>query len=232
MVLARRRTCTRAALFVGLILGASALALMRLHVTGGYCTTRHGLIPGMLLTVTAGGGVSFLASRLTIPGRWVRLDVGRVGIPAPAWSLAIVVLLASLNAREGTECPEGGPFAVYDAAATWLQRNTIIDENVLDMTDWSLYLSGRSGYRFADVYKAMGDRAVRWIVVREPHVDGRWPYSKVIRDFIGGRQPAALIPRQPSPGQLQIRIYDRHQPESGRAIARTDELSSNKARPR
>ena len=72
------------------------------------------------------------------------------------------------------------------------------------MTDWSLYLSRRPGYHFADVYKAAADRATRWIVVREPHVEGRWPYTKAIRDLIGDRKPAAVIPPRPRPGQLQI----------------------------
>jgi 4-amino-4-deoxy-L-arabinose transferase-like glycosyltransferase len=221
VVLARRRSCARGALFLGMVLAASAVALIRLHATGGYCTTRHGLVPGMLLTIVAAGGMAFLTSKLTIPGRWVGLVANHGECPSPVWSLVIVVLILT-NAR-GMDLPNSGPFAVYHTAATWLARNASDGGKVLDMTDWSLYLSRRPGYHFADVYKASADQATRWIVVREPHVEGRWPYTKFIRDLIGDREPAAVIPPRARPGQLQIRIYDRHM-ESAPTIGRTDEL--------
>jgi Dolichyl-phosphate-mannose-protein mannosyltransferase len=225
-LLARRRVCPRAALFVVMVLAASAVALIRLHATGGYCTTRHGLVPGMLLTVMAAGGLAFLTSKLTFPGRWVGPVRNRVGTPAPVWSLVIVVLILASGAR-GTGFRNPGPFAVYQTAAIWLDRNAGGAEKVLDMTDWSLYLSRRHGYHFADVYRAPADPATRWIVVREPHVEGRWSYSNVIRGLIGDREPAAAIPPRPAPGQLQIWIYDRMQTEPTATIGRSGELSSN-----
>ena len=61
-----------------------------------------------------------------------------------------------------------GPFAVYYTAGDWLAENTRPEEKVLDLTDWSLFFSGREGYRFADAYKAPADPQTRWIVVRTP----------------------------------------------------------------
>ena len=47
-------------LFFGLILLASAVGLVRLHATGGYCTVRHGLVPAMILILVAGRGLTWL----------------------------------------------------------------------------------------------------------------------------------------------------------------------------
>ena len=54
--------------------------------------------------------------------------------------------------------------------------------------------------------------------MRGPHVEGRWPYAQVIRELIGGREPVALIPARPAPGQLQVRIYDRQQESCQQSI--------------
>lgn len=81
---------------------------------------------------------------------------------------------------------------------------------MLDLTDWSLYFSQRPGYHFANVYEAPADPNTRWIVVRTPHLVGRWYYCQVLRELIGGREPVALIPPLATPSQVQIRIYDRH----------------------
>ena len=225
-VLVRREACPRAILFIALVLGASAVALVRLHATGGYCTTRHGLVPGMLLSVVAAGGLAFLTAKITIPGRWLGLARPRVGLPGPAWSVLLAVLILSSGSR-AMDYLNSGPFAVYHDAAGWLAHNTAAGDKILDMTDWSLYLSRRDGYHFADVCKAPADPAVRWIVVRAPHVEGRWTYSPVLRNLIGEREPTAVIPARPAPGQLQIWIFDRHQPDCALSIGRTDALSRN-----
>jgi 4-amino-4-deoxy-L-arabinose transferase-like glycosyltransferase len=206
-LLVRKRNL-RAAMFLAIVLGASAIALVRLHATGGYGVTRHGLVPGIILTIAAAGAIGSLAARVRFPGRWLRLEQDRVGIAAPVWSVLLAGVMLAMNWR-GMLVENLNPFAVYHAAAGWLAQNVSAAERVLDMTDWSLYFSQRPGYPFADVYKAPGDPATRWIVVRGPHIEGRWPYAQVIRELIGAREPVALIPARAAPGQLQIRIYDR-----------------------
>jgi hypothetical protein len=205
------RSRSRSALFLTIVIAASMLALVRLHVTGGYGTTRHGLVPGIVLTILAAGALAWLTSKLALPGRWLGLSLNRVGIPGPVGSLLIVALVLAMNVR-GMEHTNVEPFSVYHATGSWLARNATGTEQVLDMTDWSLYFSQRSGYHFADVYKAPADAATRWIVVRQPHVEGHWHFSQIVRELIGGREPVAVIPARPSPGQLQIRIYDRLMP--------------------
>jgi hypothetical protein len=101
---------------------------------------------------------------------------------------------------------------VYQATGEWLAQNTAHDEQVLDLTDWSLYFSGRGGYVFANVYEAAANPSTRWIVVRQPHVEGRWHYSKMVRELIGGRNPVALVPPHVELNEVQIRIYDRRSP--------------------
>jgi hypothetical protein len=215
----------RAAMFLTIVLGGSAIVLVRLHATGGYGVTRHGAIPGVVLTVAAAGALAALVCRFRIPGRWLGIEQRRVGMPVPIWSILIAGLMLAINSHGmGFENP--GPFAVYHATAGWLAQNVTVTEKVLDMTDWSLYFSQRRGYHFADAYKAHGDPATRWIIVRGPHVDGRWPYSEVIRELIGDRKPVAVIPRRPAPGQLQVRIYDRLQAFAP-SIDRTAESSND-----
>jgi hypothetical protein len=112
-----------------------------------------------------------------------------------------------------------GPFSVYYSTGDWIAQHTQPGDEVLDLTDWSLFFSKRSGYLFASVYKAPEDPHTRWIVVRKPHVEGRWHYSDVLRKLIGNRQPVAVIPAVAKPSQVQIRIYDRLSPALPTAIA-------------
>jgi 4-amino-4-deoxy-L-arabinose transferase-like glycosyltransferase len=207
------RSRLRAWILLSLILIASALALVRLHATGGYCTVRHGLVPGIILTIAAAGGLSWLIAKVSIPGRWLRLGQERVK-PGPAiWAVLIGVIVVLPNLQPlGPPVP--GPFSVYYSTADWIAENTAPEDQVLDLTDWSLFFSKRAGYVFANVYTAPEDSRTRWIVVRKPHVEGRWHYSKVLQGLIGKREPVALIPAVAAPSQVQIRIYDRFSPPS------------------
>ncbi len=208
----RQPARARAGLFLSIVLAASAVALVRLHATGGYCTARHGLIPGMLLTLFSAHGITWLFRKSSIPGRWLgrardNLRMGLVSRTVAVGALMIMVLkiqhLGPLNP---------GPFSVYHATSDWLARNTRSGELVLDLTGWPLYFSALRGYNFANVYEAPSDPATRWIVVRQPHVEGHWYYSQVIRELIGGRAPVAQVPPRATPSQLQILIYDRQAP--------------------
>ena len=100
------------------------------------------------------------------------------------------------------------------------------------MTDWSLFFSGRPGYRFAQVYEAPADPRTRWVVLRKPHLEGHWKYSAVVRDLVGQRDPVALIPPDPAAGQLQLRVYDRLAPAGQgrcpRAVLESPRHSSGK----
>ena len=199
-------------MLIGIILGSSVVALVRLHATGGYLTVRHALIPGMILTMAAGAGLCWLTSKVAIPGRWLGLAHERFRLGPAAW----VMLIAPLVIFPIDSF--AGPVLTRDRLrsttrpVTGLRANTRPGEKVLDLTDWSLFFSRRGGYRFADVYKAPADAQMRWIVVRTPRVDGQWHYSTVIRELLSGKAAVAQLPAQAAPGELQISIYDRQSP--------------------
>jgi 4-amino-4-deoxy-L-arabinose transferase-like glycosyltransferase len=212
-----RANRARAGLFLAIVLMASAVALVRLHATGGYCTVRHGLVPGVILTIASAFAITWLLNKVSIPGRWLGLAHERLR-PGPAvWTVLVTVLVVLPYLRSlGPLNP--GPFAVYHAAGRWLAAHTQTGDQVLDLTDWSLFFSERPGYIFANVYDAPTDPNTRWIVVRKPHVDGHWNYSEVIRKLLAGREPVELIPQGATRDQVQIRIYDRQSPPHQVAI--------------
>jgi hypothetical protein len=197
----------RAWLFLLIILAASACALVRLHATGGYCTVRHGLVPGMLLTIAAAHAITWALGKVSIPGRWLGLASVKLR-PGPAVWGALVLFFVVLPNLRSLGPLNDGPFKVYREAGRWIAANTTGDESVLDLTDWSLFFSKRHGFIFASVYDAPQSPGTRWIVARKPHVEGHWHYSQVIRNLIGGRQPVALVPERPDLHQVQICIYD------------------------
>ena len=55
----------RQSIFLVLILGGWLLALVRLHVTGGYCTPRHAMIFALPVIAAAAHGLSLLVDRCT-----------------------------------------------------------------------------------------------------------------------------------------------------------------------
>jgi hypothetical protein len=198
----------RAWLFLGIVLAGSAVGLVRLHATGGYCTVRHGLIPGIILTMAAAHGLSVVLNRVSIPGRWLGLGQDRLR-PGPAvWAVLLACLVVFPNLR--TLGPfNAGSYSAYHAAGRWIAQHAGPAEGVLDLTDWSLYFSQRAGARFADLYAAGDDPNIRWILAQPPQVQEHRPYSRVIRDLIAQRAPVAVIPPQTGSDQVQIRVYDR-----------------------
>ena len=209
-------------LFLGVVLLASVVGLVRLHATTGYGTVRHGSSPARSCSwrrLTAQPGSS--AGSTSPASGW---DSNRSSLsPGPAvWAMLLVVIVIVPQIRDsGPAVP--GPFHAYRDAGDWLAQNSRDSERVLDLTDWSLYFSQRSGYRFAQVYEAPADPRTRWVVVRTPHLEGRWNYTRVVRDLVGGRAPVALVPVHPEPGQLQVQIFDRYQAVAG--LARSDRIA-------
>jgi hypothetical protein len=200
---------------------------VRLYATGGYLTARHALIPGVILTLAAAFGLVWLTTKISIPGRWVGMASDRIR-PGPAVWAGLIATLVVIPYLRTLGPLRAGPFAAYHTAGDWLARNTGTHEEVLDLTDWSLFFSRRPGYHFADVYRAPRDPNTRWIVVRQPHIEGHWHYSQVVRDLIDGREAVALFPPRPGPNEMQIRIYDRLSPPALAASIRDSEIRKSK----
>lgn len=223
----------------GVVASASVIGLIRLYATGGYCSVRHALAPGLFLTLLAAGGWDWLIERTVVPGRWIAKHLAASPVPAgaavdlpayrpgPAVWFAAIGLVAVLPGLRELGPARPGPFWLYRSAADHLAALAGSDDRILDLTDWSLFFSGRTGYQFADVFAAPGDRDTRWIVVTAPHVAGDRSFSPVLHDLIGDREPVVSIPPSPGEGRLQLRIYDRT-PQA--VAARSDEARESQKR--
>ena len=195
------------------MLAVSAVALVRLHATGGYLTARHALVPGTILTLAAASGLTWLTSKVSIPGRWLGLAHERSqarsrrlgGADRPAADQPLPSIAGAVPSRAVFGLP-------YDRRLA-RRRTPAADEEVLDLTDWSLYFSRRPGYHFADVYEAPADPKTRWIVVRKPNVEVDWHNSDTPPRV--DRRPGAGCARfrpMPDPNQTA----DQHLRSSGR----------------
>jgi hypothetical protein len=232
-------TRARIWLFAGIIIGVSAAGLVRLHVTGGYCTVRHALIPVMLLRLAAAHGVAWLFCSIVLEGRWFGRAEGRFR-PGPAvWALALGALIGLPFLR--TTSPVPGSFGPYRNAGSWLAQVTAKYQDlgragdmgkVLDMTDWALFFGRQPGYRLKDIDSATLDPGTRWVIARNVHIQGRWRYSRLLQELIRGREPVMSFPADPRPGQLQVRVYDRWSPAPPDALARRPRPAVEETRPR
>jgi 4-amino-4-deoxy-L-arabinose transferase-like glycosyltransferase len=227
-------TRARIWLFAAIIIGVSALGLVRLHVTGGYCTVRHALVPVMLLRLAAAHGLAWLTVSIVLDGRWLGLSEGRFR-PGPAvWALVLAGLIGLPFVQSAIRVR--GSFGPYRDAGSWLAQVTAQYRDhpegmgkVLDMTDWSLFFSRQPGYRLKDVYWATLDPGTRWVIARSAHIRGRWRYSRLLQDLIQGREPVMLFPPDPKPGQLQVQVYDRWAPPDAGAVARRPQSAEKDA---
>jgi 4-amino-4-deoxy-L-arabinose transferase-like glycosyltransferase len=201
----------RVALFVAMVAAATAFALQRLYVTGGYCTPRHAITLGAFLSLAAGFGLQRVLGRIQVPGRLLGLGEERLTAGPAVW--AVVLLVHAGLALPTLLRPVNHGMVGYRQAASWLEANVPDDARVADATGWSLFYSGRSGYTFRNLGEASTDPDVRWVVVRDAHVAGPWWYCKVMRELVGLREPIATFPPDAGPDQSKVYVFDRATPE-------------------
>jgi hypothetical protein len=188
------------------VLAASAFGLVRLHATGGYLTVRHALAPGVLLLLAAAHGIAWCMERAVIDGRRLGLGEGRIR-PGPAvWAAAVVGLAAWPLFWWRT--PNNSSFAPYRMAGAWVAERPETEGRVLDLTDWSLFFSGRSGYGFEGVVDAAAGPETRWVLMREAHLRGHGRSNEAARALVAGLDPVARFPQETAPGQLQVLVFD------------------------
>ena len=95
----RNAARARAALFLAIVLAASAVALVRLHATAGYCTPRHALVPAMLLSLAAAHAITEIVRKISVPGRWLGVANERLR-PGPAvWAVLLALLVVVPSSR-------------------------------------------------------------------------------------------------------------------------------------
>jgi Dolichyl-phosphate-mannose-protein mannosyltransferase len=209
--------------FFSIIMIAWALALIRLHATGGYCTPRHAMILAYPMIASAAFGLERLLGSIAIPGRWLGQKDGRYRAGPIVW-VAVLVGLA-LSYKDELNTPTNIQFTGYREAAEYLASNVPEDAKVVDLTGWALYYGQRKGYTFANLIEAMGDRSVTRVVVRDAHLKGRWEYCQQIQTLIGDRKPVASYPEHPTSKQSVVFVYDWSDPAT-----RTARSPSSQAR--
>ena len=192
--------------FLSILMMAWALALIRLHVTGGYCTPRHAMILAYPLIASAAFGLQRILGALAIPGRWLGQPDGRYKAGPIVWVAALGGLVVSYKAD--LMAPLNDQFYGYRGAAAYLAENVPPDAKVVDLTGWALFYGERTGYTFANLIEAMGDRSLTRVVVRDAHLKGRWEYCQQVQRLIGDRKPVRTYPEHPVGKQSLVFVYD------------------------
>jgi hypothetical protein len=207
-LLARREygAGARAWLFLAIIAGASVLALLRLHATGGYCSPRHALIVSQLLIAAAASGiVQTIASLVDLVAREAPRAARAVG--PVAWALVLGGLALLLGPQTLAPLNEG--LGGYRAAGHWLEAHVPADARVVDVTGWALFYGHRNGYTFQNLDDAPADPWVRWVVAREAHLQGPWLYCGKLRGLVGDAAPVAVFRGANRRHPTKVYIFDR-----------------------
>jgi hypothetical protein len=194
-------------LMVTIVLVATALALIRLHATGGYCTPRHAMVIAYLLIPAAASGLYGLVNRLTVPGRWLGRDDAAYKLGPAVWLVVIGGLLA-FSGRE-TFAPINEPMAGYRDAGRWIAEHVPPSEKVADVTGLALYYGERTGYTYGNIIDAPNDPSLRYVIAREAHLKGPWPYCAQIRAVVGDLKPVAIYPENPRKKQARVYVFEK-----------------------
>jgi hypothetical protein len=210
----------RVRLFLLFIAGGALLALIRLHATNGYCTSRHALLLGLLGILAAADGLNWLLSRLLHLGRGLVGD--HRGAPRPVMLTGLAAVYLAWTAP-GLLRPLNHEAEGYRLAGEWLadRRRAPEDAKVVDGPAWSLFYGQRTGYTFENLQAALSDPRARFIVVREAHLLGPWGYCQTFRELVRGLEPVASFPAHPHKTQSRVFVFDRQQPAStGTGVAK------------
>jgi hypothetical protein len=198
----------RTGLLVAIITVGAALALIRLHATGGYCSPRHTLVLAMMFLAAAGRGlqatIDLVARRLE--RRLAGFRVTTLARPA-LWTSGLAAIVAAYGSA--AVAPVNAGLGAYRDAGHWLASHVPADARVVDVTGWSLFYSDRKGYTFRNVHEAFADPSLRWVVVREAHLVGPWGYCEQMRWLVAGRAQVASFPPNEDHHQTRVLVFDR-----------------------
>lgn len=208
---ARARERSRVVLLLSIMVVMALLALVRLHATGGYCTPRHASVLAVLICAAAAEGLGRALGAVSIPGRWLGQTDTRFTAGPLVWVL-VLGCLAVCNAPTILK-PLNHSMIGYRQAGDWLAEHVPVQARVADATGWSLFYGERPGYTFATLHNSGRDSELRWVVARNSHLAGPWWYCGVLRELVGRREPVAVFPPHPEPGQSRVLVFDRTSPE-------------------
>ncbi len=210
-------------LFVTLLLGGWLFALLRLHVTGGYCTPRHAMILTFPVIAAAAHGLVLLVDRCTIRLSAIaairRLSLLRGSMIVGCFAAGLLCYGRDLTA------PINPGFRGYRQAGEWLATHSPRDARVLDLKGWARFYGERAGYSFDELPQAEHDSGLDWIVAHDALLIGPWYYCATLRRFVGDRAPIKSFPEKHQPGIAQVHIFEL----SGK-LARTGAASAQHTR--
>jgi hypothetical protein len=192
---------------LGTIMGASALAMVRLHALAGYCTPRHAMIVAWILTIASAAGldrfVTLLSSILgRFVDRWLTPDRLETVVRVVALGVCIAVWAPATLAR--IDAGFGG----YRQAGEWLASAARGSDRILDPKGFALYYADRHGYTFATLEQGVRDPGIRWVVAHEALIFGPLDYGKAIRQVVHDRSPVRMFPAHPVHGVSKVYVYD------------------------
>ena len=114
-------------LYLGIMVGLCAFALVRVHMMAGYCTPRHALVLAWILTLAGGAGLAHLAA---LAGRIVA-RLKRIAWAGPRIEAAFVALALALLigfSVPALTAPIDSGFAGYREAGEWLAARAAPEE--------------------------------------------------------------------------------------------------------
>ena len=196
----------RKGLFVALILIGWLLALVRLHVTGGYCTPRHAMIIALPVIAAAARSLGFLVDRCTarfLAGATVR----RRGLLSAALIVCCLLAGTVFHGRD-LIAPINPGFRGYRQAGEWLAAHSPRDARVLDLKGWAAFYAERAGYKFEELAQAEHDPGLGWIVTHDALLIGPWSYCDALRRVVGDRSPVKSFPDERRPGIAHVHIFE------------------------
>ncbi len=196
---------------LAVIWAASVPALLRLHMTGGYCSARHALVLALIALPTAAAGLHLIARRLERRGwglsqRW--LQIGAL-VVVVAWNAPLTLQ------------PIGDGFDGYRDAGRWIAQQSTMGESgtVVDVTGWSQFYGATApGYTFENLVAAPADPDARWVVAREAHMKGPWDYCDRLRALVSGLEPVAVFRGSARHKPTKVYVFDRQPKLAGRAV--------------
>jgi hypothetical protein len=211
-------------LFLGTIVGLSALAMIRLHAMSGYCTPRHAMVIAWILIPASAAGLDGLVRLLArLSRRWSDKLAS-----SPRFESALkVVSLGSLLALWGPAAIAAidPGFRGYRQAGEWLASSARPGEGMVDPKGYSLFYANKPGYTFATLAQGTHDPNVRWVIAHESLIFGPWDYSKSIRTLVGDRRPIHIFPTTPMRRVSKVYVYDLTQPAGDQTAGPVDQAT-------
>jgi hypothetical protein len=205
-------------LYLGIMLGLCALALIRVHMLAGYCTPRHAMALAWILTIAGGAGLAQLAAIVSRMGAKLKSD-GWVAARAESAIVTFALAVIAIFLSPALTAPIDSGFAGYREAGEWLSEKALPTEHVIDPKGLALFYANETGYTFARLSDGAHDPNVRWLVAHDALLHGPWNYCTFLRELVGERRPAQTFPLHAARGASRVYVFDISEPANQAAVA-------------